>query len=70
MSSNFDTGVSSYIVGTVTVEVSFPVDWKGKPDVCCNQCKYLNRTGRSCQLNKEIVEYPEKYIGSKCPLKF
>lgn len=68
--SNFETGVSSYVVGRATVEVYFPVDRRGEPDVRCELCKFLNRTGRSCQLNKEIVAYPEKYIGSNCPLEF
>lgn len=66
----FDTGVASYIIGRATVVVTFPVDFRGVPDVRCEQCQFLNRTGRSCQLNKQIVEYPEKYIGSHCPLKF
>lgn len=66
----FDSGVASYVIGRAVVEVGFPVDFRGNPDVRCEQCKFLNRTGRSCQLNKEIVEYPEKYIGSKCPLEF
>lgn len=67
---NFDNGVSGYIVGTCSVQVHFPVDSRGKADVCCEQCPYYGRNSRTCQLNKRIVNYPEKYIGAACPLSF
>lgn len=66
----FDSGVKSYIVGTATVTVNFPVNWKGEPDVRCELCEFFSRTSRRCQINRAIVEYPEKYIGSLCPLNF
>lgn len=66
----FDSGVKSYIVGTATVTVNFPVNWKGEPDVRCELCEFYSRTSRRCQINRVIVEYPEKYIGSQCPLNF
>ena len=66
----FDSGVKSYIVGTATVTVNFPVNWKGEPDVRCELCECYSRTGHRCQINRAIVEYPEKYIGSQCPLHF
>lgn len=66
----FDSGVKSYVIGTATVENHFPVNWKGEPDVRCELCKFYSRSGRACRLNQEIVEYPDKYIGSKCPLNF
>ena len=67
---NFDNGVASYVVGTATVEVPFPVDYKGNRDVRCLMCRYYSSSGRSCRLNGEIVYYPEKYIGAFCPLNF
>ena len=67
---NFDSGVSSYIKGRCMVEVNFPVDARGNADVSCNQCPYYGRTSRTCQLNKQTVNYPEKYIGAHCPLDF
>ena len=70
MTPAFESGVQSYVVGIHTVEVPFPVNWRGEPDVRCELCRYYSRTGRRCHLNGEVVEYPEKYIGSKCPLKF
>lgn len=70
MPPTFESGVKSYIVGTCQIEVNFPVNWKGEPDVRCEQCDYYSRTGHICQINKRIVEYPEKFIGSQCPLNF
>ena len=66
----FETGVSGYIHATVTVKVSFPIDWRGNTDVKCAMCPYYGRTSQKCHLNGSIVEYPEKYIGSNCPLTF
>ena len=67
---NFDSGVSSYIKGRCTVEVNFPVDSRGKADVCCNQCPYYGRSSKTCQLNKQVVHYPDNKIGYACPLNF
>lgn len=67
---NFDNGVSSYIKGKCTIEVNFPVDNRGHTDVRCDMCRYYGRSSKTCQLNKEIVYYPERYIGANCPLKF
>lgn len=66
----FETGVKSYIVGTATIEVNFPVNWRGEPDVRCELCECYSRSGHSCRINHRIVEYPDKYIGSMCPLNF
>jgi hypothetical protein len=64
----FDNGVSAYVKGTYTVEVNFPVDKRGNADISCNQCPYYGRTSKTCQLNKSVVHYPDKYIGFNCPL--
>ncbi len=66
----FDSGVSRYIVGTCTVEVNFPVDFRGNPYVCCAQCEFWSRNSVRCRLNGAVTEFPEKYIGSRCPLQF
>lgn len=68
--SRFDSGVKSYIYATATVRVSFPVDFRGNADVYCELCPYYRRNYRNCGLNGEICEYPNKYIGSRCPLDF
>lgn len=67
---NFEHGVSRYIHATATVGVHFPVDLKGNPDVSCHQCPFFKRNYRACALNGEICEYPDKFIGSMCPLIF
>lgn len=63
-------GVKEYIRARAMVEVTFPVDFKGSADISCYQCKYYRRNYRSCGLNGEICEYPDKHIGSRCPLTF
>lgn len=63
-------GVKEYIHARALVEVSFPVDFRDHADINCYQCKYYRRNYRSCGLNGEICEYPDKYIGSRCPLTF
>lgn len=65
---NFDSGVASYVKAYAVVEVNFPVDDKGREDISCRQCPYLSVTAKICQLNKEVVAYPEKYVGQRCPL--
>ena len=65
---NFDSGVKKYITGYAVVEVSFPVDWRDNPDISCYQCKLFSRSSGQCQLTKEVSEYPQRYVGSHCPL--
>lgn len=65
----FDSGVKEYIVGTAIVSVGFPVDWKGNACVSCIYCQFYSQSSRRCQLNKEIVAFPEKYVGDFCPLE-
>ena len=68
--ADFSSGVDSYIKGRCMVAVHFPVDAKGNADVSCNQCPYYGRTSKTCQLNKQVVNFPERYIGASCPLTF
>lgn len=65
----FESGVSRYIKATATVQVSFPVDLKGNSDICCRQCWFFRKTSCTCGLNGAVCEYPEKYVGSSCPLE-
>ena len=67
---NYDSGVKNYIFGECTIRIHFRVDFKDNVDVCCYQCKMFNRSGGFCRITNEVSEYPQKYIGSKCPLKF
>ena len=68
--SEFSRGVKEYIHATAMVEVTFPVDFRDNANVNCYQWKYYRHNYRSCGLNGEICEYPDKYIGSHCPLTF
>lgn len=65
---NFESGVKKYIFATTTVTVGFPVDFRDNADINCYQCKFFSRNTGVCQLTKEISEYPQKYVGSHCPL--
>ena len=65
----FESGVSSYIVGVAKVKVCFPVDDKGRAEIICKHCPYLSSNERMCQLNKQPVAFPNKYVGDMCPLE-
>ena len=67
--ANFDSGVSSYIHATATVDVFFPVDDRGNADISCRQCYYYRDSQHRCGLNWEICEKPDRYVGSQCPLQ-
>lgn len=67
--SSFDSGVKGYIFGTVTIHVGFPIDWHGVPHISCTQCQFYSPSSRRCQVNKEVINFPEKYVGDKCPLE-
>lgn len=66
--ASFDSGVSSYIHAQAKVDVFFPVDAKGNADISCSQCYYFRRNYKTCGLNGEVCQYPEKYVGASCPL--
>lgn len=65
---NFDTGISSYIKTYAVVEVNFPVDERGRADISCYRCPFFYRNSSRCQLNEQLVAYPERFVGDKCPL--
>lgn len=65
----FDSGVQRYIKAYAVVEVGFPVDWNGRPDISCKHCKFFIQATRKCALNQEVVNFPERYVGDFCPLQ-
>lgn len=67
--AGFDSGVKTYVTGTAIVVNHFPVSWKGEADISCKQCRFFRTTSRTCALNDEVCEYPDKFVGSMCPLK-
>lgn len=66
---NFESGVASYVKAEAIIKVNFPVDEKGRADIACKHCPYLSSNERMCQLNKEPVAYPNKFVGDMCPLR-
>ena len=65
----FESGVASYVKAEAIIRVNFPVDEKGRAEIACKHCPYLSSNERMCQLNKEPVAYPNKYVGDMCPLR-
>ena len=66
--SSFESGVLSYIRGRAVVTNYWPVDARGNADINCVQCFFFRDASRRCGLTGEVSEYPQKYVGSKCPL--
>lgn len=66
---DFSDGIREYVHTAAVVYVSFPVNWKGEADICCDQCYYYRRNYKTCGLNGEVCQYPNKYVGGACPLK-
>lgn len=66
---NFESGVAGYVKAYAVVNVNFPVDDKGHAAISCKHCPYLSSNERMCQLNKEPVAFPNKFVGDKCPLQ-
>jgi hypothetical protein len=67
--ANFESGVAGYVKSYAVVEVYFPIDEKGHASISCKHCPYLSSNERMCQLNKEPVAFPNKFVGDKCPLQ-
>lgn len=67
--ANFESGVKRYIKARAVVEVGFPVDWNDRPDIACKHCPYFVYATRKCALNQQVVNFPEKHVGSACPLE-
>ena len=65
----FENGVAGYVIGRAMVEVAFPIDFKGNEEVACKHCPFYIRATQRCALNQEVVNFPEKYVGVKCPLE-
>ena len=66
--ANFQSGIAGYVKTYAVVNVNFPVDDKGRAEIMCKHCPYLSSNERMCQLNKEPVAYPNRYVGNACPL--
>ena len=67
--SDFSTGVKRYIKTVATVQVFFPVDWRDNAEIACKHCNFFVRAAQRCGLTQTIVNFPERYVGSECPLE-
>lgn len=67
--ANFDSGIAKYIKARATVEVNFPVDWRGNAEISCKHCNFFVRATQRCGLNQQVVNFPERYVGECCPLE-
>lgn len=65
----FENGIKEYVVGECKIEVNFPVGFDGKRHIACRFCPYLSSNERMCQINKEPVAFPDKFVGGRCPLR-
>ena len=65
----FDDGVKGYVKATATVEVHFPIDWRGSVEIACKHCPFYVRSQQRCGLNQSVVNFPDKYVGTDCPLE-
>ena len=67
--ANFESGIAGYVKAYAVVNVNFPVDDKGRAEIACKHCPFLSSNERMCQLNKQPVAYPSKFVGDFCPLE-
>ena len=67
--ANFESGISRYITGYACVSNAFPVDLRGNATICCEVCRFYRAASRRCGLTDEVVSYPGKYVGGRCPLE-
>lgn len=63
----FENGVKGYVKTVAVVKVNFPIDYNDNEDIKCVHCPYLGKNDRICLLNNEIIAFPYKYVGQKCP---
>lgn len=66
--ADFSDGVKRYIKARAVVEVNFPVDFRGNEEVACVHCQFYIVATKRCGLTHSVVYYPEKFIGTDCPL--
>ena len=67
--ANFDSGIASYIIGQATITIGFPVDFRGNAEIACKHCKMFDKRTNRCWINQEVVSFPDKYVGTNCPLE-
>ena len=66
--AKFESGVKAYTFGVALVDNPFPVDDRGIPHECCEECFFYREASKTCALNHRPVYKPERYVGDMCPL--
>ncbi len=65
----FDSGVKRYVKAVAVVEVGFPVSWRDSEEIACKHCKFFERAKSKCWLTGQVVNFPDGFVGSECPLE-
>lgn len=63
-----ESGVKRYIMTQATVTVGFPVSWRDSAEIACKHCRFFERAKNRCWLTQDVVNFPDQYVGSGCPL--
>jgi len=67
--SDYPEGIPDYMVGRGEVINYFPINRRGEVDHTCDQCDFFYRRERTCFITKELIAYPDRDVGRKCPLQ-
>ena len=67
--ASFESGVKGYVKAQTVVTTYFPIDWKGNVEIACKHCNFFVRATQRCGLNQTIVNFPERFVGTECPLE-
>lgn len=63
----FESGVQKYLTVQAVIETGFPVDDRGVVYAACKYCRYFSHSIDMCQISKEVVFLPDKFVGHRCP---
>lgn len=67
---SLESGVKKYVITQAVVTVPFPIPWKGdKAEIACKHCRFFERAKQRCWLTQDVVNYPDQWVGSTCPLE-
>lgn len=67
--SSLDNGVKAFLMTQTVITVGFPIGFSGQVEQNCFHCKFFTHSSGVCQLTKEVSEFPQRYVGSHCPLE-
>lgn len=67
--ASFESGIKGYVKAQAVVTTYFPIDLKGNVEIACKHCNFFVRATQRCGLNQTIVNFPERFVGTECPLE-